>query len=270
MKEALGTGQLAHRRASIRRALRRQVLGWLLLLPYGGNLAAEEVLVAVASNFTAPMQALSETFQRQTGHDVQLAFGSSGRFFAQISNGAPYQLFFSADQAKPQALVAQGLAEAESRFTYAVGGLVLWSADADRIGSGVETLAAAEFERLAIANPRLAPYGLAAIQVLQALELEESLQGKLVQGENIAQAYQFIASANANLGFVARSQVMSNGVLGSGSAWSVPSALHEPIRQDAVLLRNGLNSTAARELLRFVASEAGQAIVAGFGYVGLD
>jgi molybdate transport system substrate-binding protein len=229
-------------------------------------LAAEEILVAVASNFTAPMVAIVAAFEAESGHQVEMSFGSSGRFFAQIGNGAPYQVLFSADQEKPLALVANGLAVDGSQFTYALGALVLWSADARVPVSDPEILRSDKYQHLAIANPRLAPYGQAAMEVLQQLGLAAQTRSRLVQGENITQTYQFVKTGNAEIGFVALSQVMVDGVIESGSGWVVPADLHQPIRQDAVLLRNGASSPASEELLQFMRGSQARRIIASYGY----
>ena len=231
---------------------------------------ADVIRVAVASNFTAPMKAVVAAFEAASGHRVQLAFGSSGKFFAQINHGAPFQVFFSADQAKPLALEQAGLGVPGTRFTYAVGALALWShkpaTEAEAVFARLKT---GDFNRLALANPKLAPYGAAAVEVLRSLQLEVTTKGKWVRGENIAQAYQFARSGNADLGFVALSQITAPGHAGAGSAWVVPRALYAPIRQDALLLRRGENSEAARALLRFVRSDKAQAMIRTYGYRGV-
>lgn len=236
---------------------------------------AEKITLAVASNFTGAMKEIAAAFEQQSGHQVDLVFGSSGKFAAQISNGAPFQAFFSADQAKPVALENNGLAVPGSRFTYAMGTLALWSADPGLIDghSGVPQRLPVErsFNKLAMANPKLAPYGAAALAVLRALQLEAATRGQWVQGENIAQTYQFVASGNADIGFVALSQILAkgdetDGEVKEGSAWIVPETLHPPIRQDAVLLRRGEDSPATREFLMFVRSEKAAGIIQSHGY----
>lgn len=239
------------------------LLGLLIL---GSPLSrADEILVAVASNFTAPMTELAQRFEAQTGHTVQLAFGSSGRFFAQISNGAPYQVFLSADQDKPRRLEETGLAVSGSRFTYAIGRLALWSADAGRVLKGPEALSA-EFNRLALANPRLAPYGQAAVQVLERLGMRDATESRWVQGENIAQAFQFVQSGNAELGFIAMSQIMHDGGVENGNAWVVPQDLYSPIRQDAVLMQQAQSCQACIELLTFMNSVSSWQLIKSYGY----
>ena len=228
---------------------------------------AAEATVAVASNFPAPANQLGEEFEAQSDHDVRLVFGSSGRFFAQISNGAPFDLFFSADQEKPQELIESGLAIDDSLFTYALGVLVLWSRYEQLIQTSPAVLSSNQFNRLAIANARHAPYGVAAEEVLSNLNLLADLQSKLVRGENIAQTFQFVFTGNAELGFVAKSQVYQDNNLISGSAWQVTEDLHSPIRQDAVLLQRASTNDAALEFLSFVRSNRGRSIIESYGYV---
>ena len=223
-----------------------------------------DVLVAVASNFTAPAQAIAAAFEQQTGQRVRLAFGASGKLTAQIVQGAPFEIFLSADQAKPELLVAQGQAVAASRFTYAMGKLVLWTAQ-----DGVEPyqqLTQNYSARLALADPRLAPYGVAAQQTLSALNLLESTRRQWVMGENISQTWQFVATGNAPLGLVALSQVMENGQILRGSGWVVPQALYQPIHQDAVLLNKGAQNPEAQAFLRYLQQPPAQAIMQRFGY----
>ena len=239
---------------------------WVLAALMPPSAGAEETTVAVASNFTGAMRALVEVFERETGHEVVPVFGASGRFTAQVSNGAPFDVFFSADRDKPIALERNGLAVAGTRFTYALGGLVLWSLDGGLVDAGGQVLRDRGFSRLALANPRLAPYGLAATEALGNLGLLESLRSTFVQGENIAQTYQFVSSGNAELGFLALSQVTRDGEIVEGSGWIVPRSLYRPIRQDAVLLGHGAENQAARQLLDFVRSDRGRVIIESFGY----
>lgn len=227
---------------------------------------AETVTVAVASNFAEPMRAIAAQFERASGHKLHLAFGSSGKLHAQIVNGAPYHLFFSADQQTVDALQTHGSVEQGSRFTYAVGALALWSPEPGYVDEQGRVLKDRQFGRLAIANPRVAPYGQAALQVLEQLGLAEASRPQRVQGENVAQVYQFVASGNADLGFLALSQIYRDGRLVRGSAWRVPGDLHSPIKQDAVLLKHGANSTAARQLLSFMRSDQAVALIESFGY----
>ena len=227
---------------------------------------AANVSVAVAANFAAPMQRIAAAFEADTGHKAQLSFGATGKFHAQISHGAPFQVLLAADSATPARLAAQGKAVAGSRFTYALGTLVLWSAQPGYVDARGAVLQAGEFKHLAMANPRLAPYGAAAVQVMDRLGLTAQLRPRWVQGENIAQAYQFVASGNAQLGFVALSQIMVDGKIEKGSAWHVPAHLHDPIRQDAVLLAPGKDSAAAAALLDYLRSNKARAIIRAHGY----
>lgn len=227
---------------------------------------AAEVQVAVAANFTAPMQKIAAEFARDTGHKALLAFGATGKFYAQIKNGAPFQVFLAADDQTPAKLEAEGHAVPGSRFTYAIGALVLWSAQPDVVDDQGAVLKKGEFKHLAIANPKTATYGAAAVKVLTKLGLLESIQSRFVTGENITQTYQFIETENAELGFVALSQVMIDGKLTSGSAWIVPANLHEPIRQDAVMLASGKDQPAAKALLEYLKGAKAAAIIKSYGY----
>lgn len=228
---------------------------------------ADEVSIAVAANFAAPLQKIAQAFAQDTGHKAVLSVGATGKFYAQIRNGAPFQAFLSADDETPLRLEKEGHAVAGSRFTYAIGRLVLWSPDAQLIDGRPEVLQKASFTRLAIANPKLAPYGAAALQTLDKLGLAAALQPKLVQGENIAQTYQFVATGNAQLGFVALSQVMQDGQMGAGSFWLVPPSMHEAIRQDAVLLHPGKDSRAAQAFLLYLRGDKARALIRASGYV---
>jgi molybdate transport system substrate-binding protein len=227
---------------------------------------ADEVNVAVAANFTAPMNVIAESFEKDTGHKARLAFGSTGKFYAQIKNGAPFEVLLSADDETPAKLVQDGAAESTSRFTYAIGSLVLWSSRPGFIDAKAEVLRRGAYAKLALANPKTAPYGRAAIETLTKLGLMAAAEPKVVQGENIAQTFQFVSSGNAELGFVALSQVMKDGRVQEGSAWIVPSEMHEPIRQDAVLLSSGKNNAAARALLDYLKSDKAKKVIRSFGY----
>jgi molybdate transport system substrate-binding protein len=237
----------------------------LAALPVQQALAAE-ASVAVAANFTAPMQKIAADFERDTGHKVLLAFGSTGKFYAQIKNGAPFEVFFAADDKTPARLEQEGFAVAGSRFTYAIGQLALWSARPGYVDDQGAVLKQGAFTHLAIANPKLAPYGAAATETLNRLGLLAALQPKFVQGENIAQTFQFVSTGNAELGFVALSQVTEGGKLKSGSAWIVPSALHAPIRQDAVVLTRGKDNAAALALMKYMKQDKARAIIRAYGY----
>lgn len=242
------------------------LLTGIVLLSASATLSAAQVTAAVAANFTVPMKAISKAFANHTGHTTRLSFGSSGQLLAQIQHGAPFEVFLSADTAKPARLIADGQAVPESVFTYAIGQIVLWSAQPNRVEDGRARLAAGDFQRLAIANPRLAPYGEAAVTTLKNLALYAALKPKLVQGGNIAQTYQFVSTGNAQLGFVALSQVIANGTIGTGSGWLVPDKLHPPIRQDAVLLQNGADNPAATALLEFLQGPQAKTIIERYGY----
>jgi len=242
------------------------LVGASLLLFASISASAAEVDVAVAANFTAPMNVITADFERDTGHKARLAFGSSGRFYAQIRNGAPFQVFLSADDETPAKLAQEGFAEPASRFTYAIGSLVLWSAKPDLVDAKGEVLKAGKFTKLAIANPKTAPYGRAAIETLTKLGLLSAAEPKFVQGENIAQTFQFTQTGNADLGFVALSQVMKDGRVTEGSAWVVPVELHEPIRQDAILLSTGRGNAAAEALLKYLRTDRAKTVIRSFGY----
>lgn len=227
---------------------------------------AEQVFVAVAANFSAPMKAIAADFEQKTGHQLRVIYGSSGKLFAQIVHGAPYQLFLSADTAKPRKLIDQQLAEADTRFTYALGTLVLWTADEKVAELTAQTLGKNSFRHLALANDRLAPYGQAARETLEKLGVWSSVKSKLVTGENIAQVYQFVSTGNADYGFIALSQVIDDGQIAKGAGWVVPQSYHQPIRQDAVLLKKGAQSEAARALLDFIQSQPVVDLIKRYGY----
>lgn len=227
---------------------------------------ADEVLVAVAANFAAPMQKIASAFEQISGHRVILSLGGTGKLYAQIVNGAPFEVFLSADQATTQRLEQEGFAVKGSQFTYAIGKLVLWSSDPKLVDVGGTILKRGDFQRLAVANPKTAPYGAAAFSVLRQLDLLSQLQARLVQGENIGQTYQFVATGAAQLGFVALSQVMSEGSLIAGSVWRVPENFYQPIRQNALLLNKGKNHKAAQELLTYLKGVNAQAVMLGYGY----
>lgn len=226
---------------------------------------AEQMLVAVAANFIPPFREIALEFEKSTGHQLQVSGGSSGNFYTQIKNGAPFDVFFSADNERPKKLEDEGLGVKDSRFTYAIGRLVLWSPNADMV-KGEETLRSKNFKRLAIANPKTAPYGVAAMQTMQKLGLWESLQPHIVMGESIGQTIGFIESGNAHLGFVALSQIMDPKIKGKGSRWDVPTHLHEPIQQDVILLTKGKDNPAAKSLLDFMGGPQAKAIIERYGY----
>lgn len=241
--------------------------GYLLLMAcLAGFAQAGEVSVAVAANFTAPMQKIAAAFAQDTGHKAQLSFGSTGKFYTQIKNGAPYQFLLAADDETPARLEKEGLGVAGARFTYAIGKLVLWSKQPGLVDARGDVLKTGQFERLAVADPKLAPYGAAALETLNKLGLLTRWQGKLVQGENIAQAYQFVLTENAPLGFVAMSQVFANGRITQGSAWLVPAHLHTPIRQDAMVLASGKDNAAALALAGYLRGDKARQIIRSYGY----
>lgn len=246
------------------RPIRRLCAALLLCLPLIAS--ADDVRVAVAANFTAPMQRIAAAFARDTGHRAVLAFGATGKFYAQIHNGAPFDVLLSADDSTPLRLEHDGIGMAGSRFTYAIGTLVLWSPREGYVDPQGKVLTGGDFRHLAVANPMTAPYGAAAMATLDRLGLREKLRPRFVQGENIAQTHQFVASGNAELGFVALSQVIEDGRIGKGSGWVVPADQHAPIRQDALLLRHGEGNPAARALLEYLRGETAKALIREYGY----
>lgn len=228
---------------------------------------AETVNVAVATNFTAPAKALAETFRATTGHEAQLSFGATGAFYTQIKQGAPFDVFLAADDARPIKLEEEGEIVPGSRFTYAMGQLVLWSAQEGKVDEQGQVLARGDFNKLALANPKLAPYGLAAEQTLDRLGLAEQLQPRIVMGESIGQTLNFVATGNADIGFVARSQVLENGQLKGGSVWLVPAEDYEPIVQDAVILKRAADNPAARAWVDLLESAETRALLRDqYGY----
>ena len=224
---------------------------------------ATDINVAVATNFTEPAKEIAARFKEKTGHEAVLSFGSSGQFYSQITQGAPFQVFLSADDSRPKKLIEDGLAVKQSRFTYAIGKLVLWSKTANLV-QGANTLKAASFAKLSICNPAAAPYGAAAVQAMKALGVYEAMQPKLVEGATITQAYQFVETGNAELGFVALSQLAGSE---TGSRWLVPQELYSPIRQDAVLLKSGTEIEAAHAFIDFLKGPEARAIIERYGYV---
>ncbi|WP_053213591.1 molybdate ABC transporter substrate-binding protein [Pseudomonas sp. Q12-87] len=231
-----------------------------------GAVQADEVQVAVASNFTAPIQAIAASFEKDTGHKLVVAYGATGQFYTQIKNGAPFEVFLAADDATPARLESEGDVVNGSRFTYAIGTLALWSAKAGYVDSQGQVLKDNAFEHLSIANPKAAPYGLAATQVLDKLGLTGQVSRKIVEGQNITQAYQFVSTGNAELGFVALSQIYKDGKVTSGSAWIIPAELHDPIKQDAVILNKGRDNAAAVALMDYLKGPKAAAIIQAYGY----
>jgi len=227
---------------------------------------ADEVQVAVAANFTAPMKQIAAEFEKDTGHKAVLAFGATGKFYAQISNGAPFEVLLTADDETPVKLEKELLAAPNTRFTYAIGKLVLWSAKTGYVDGQGDILKKGDFKHLALANPKAAPYGAAAMEAMKNLGVLESIQPRIVQGENISQTHQFVATGNAELGFVALSQVFKDGKITSGSAWIVPAKLYAPIRQDAVVLAKGRNKPAASALVNYLKTDKARSIIKSYGY----
>jgi molybdate transport system substrate-binding protein len=235
----------------------------LAMAACAGPALAGETSVAVAANFTEPAKVIAARFKARTGHLATLSFGSSGQFYAQIAHGAPFEVFLSADAERPQKAEAEGLAVPGTRFAYARGRLVLYSRTEGLVDGAGAVLRSGRFAKLAIADPKTAPYGQAAVETMKALGLQEALAPKLVQGASITQAYQFVATGAAELGFVALSQV--SGETG-GSRWIVPERLHAPIEQQAVLLKPGADSAAARAFLQFLKGPEARAIIRSYGY----
>lgn len=250
----------ADRGGPLPRALRVALLPCLLFLVPGAH--AEVITVAAATNFAEPLAALGELFRRESGHRLVVSSGSSGQLYAQISHGAPYDIFLSADAERPERLEEEGKAVPGTRFTYALGILVLWRPSGS-LTDGEAALREDAFLHLALANPRLAPYGLAARQTLEALGLWEPLQPRLVLGENVGQAYSLVATGNAPLGLIALSQIQHPGRQVRGGVWEVPEELHEPVVQDAVLLKD---QPAAREFLDFLRSPRARQVIEAHGY----
>ena len=227
---------------------------------------AAEVKVAVAANFAQPMKEIAAEFEKDTGHKLNLTQGATGKFYAQISNGAPFEVFLSADDETPGRLIKEGKAVAGSQFTYAIGRLALWSPDANFVDQGGDVLKTDKFKFIAIANARVAPYGRAAVQTMQKLGVLTKIEPRVVQGESISQTFQFVTSGNAQLGFVALSQVWENGKLKTGSAWVVPEVMHEQLRQDVVLLNPGKDSQAAAALIDYLKSDKARKFIERYGY----
>jgi molybdate transport system substrate-binding protein len=233
---------------------------------FGVAAQAGEVTVAVAANFTAPMQKIALAFEQDTGHKAQLAFGATGKFYAQIKNGAPFAVLLAADDETPARLEKEGLAVAGARFTYATGRLALWSKSPNLVDDKGEVLRSNSFNKIAIADPKLAPYGMAAMEVIYKLGVQANVVPKLVQGESIGQTYQFVSTENAQLGFVALSQISIGGRITQGSAWIVPQNMHAPLKQDAVLLNAGKDNAAAQALLKYLQGDTAKAIITRYGY----
>lgn len=234
----------------------------LLFSICGAPADAAQTHVAVAANFIEPAREIATLFQQKTGHEAILISGASGAFLSQITHGAPFEVFLSADDERPRLAVEQGFAVPESRFTYAIGKLVFWSKVSD-VTDGEAALKAGAFSKVSIANPTAAPYGAAAVETMRNLGVFDQLQGKIVQGSSIAQAFQFVDTRNAEVGFVALAQLYGNT---EGTRWLVPENLHSPIRQDAVLLKNGADDEASKAFLAFLKGPEALEIIKRFGY----
>jgi molybdate transport system substrate-binding protein len=241
-------------------------LATLLCVSAFGSAQADEVQVAVAANFTAPIQAIAADFEKDTGHKLVTSFGATGQFYTQIKNGAPFEVFLSADDTTPGKLEKEGETVKGSRFTYAIGTLALWSAKEGYVDAKGEVLKMNEYKHLSIANPKTAPYGLAATQALAKQGLTDKVKDKIVEGQNITQAFQFVSTGNAELGFVALSQIYKDGKVTSGSAWIVPAELHDPIKQDAVILNKGKDNPAAKALVDYLKGPKAAAVIQSYGY----
>jgi molybdate transport system substrate-binding protein len=246
---------------------------WLVfsaLLLSSAAATAESALVADATNFAEAAELLIEDFGQISSHEIEISTGATGKLYAQIMNGAPYDALLAADQARPMRLEVSGDAVADTRFVYAVGKLCLWSADPALLGNdGADFLRQGKFRSIAIANPALAPYGAAAKETLQALHVWDELQSKIVSGENVGQAFALVATGNAELGFVALASLVSEHNSIKGSRWEVPSTMHAPISQDAVLLKHGSDNAAAIAFLAYLRSDAARARITSRGY-GLE
>lgn len=228
--------------------------------------SAAEVHVAVAANFTAPAKELAPLFEKQTGHKLILSFGATGMFYGQIKNGAAYDVLLAADAKTPRKAIDEGYGVKGTNFTYAVGRLVLWSSDSGKVKDGKALLVSGNFNKCAVANPKLAPYGLAAYETLKALDVFEKVSPKFVEGDNIGKTFNFVKTANADIGFVALSQVYKNGKITTGSGWIVPAELYGKIAQDAVLLKQGKSQEAAREFLNFLQGPQAAKVKLDYGY----
>jgi len=234
-------------------------------LAHSAALAAQ-AQVAVAANFAEPMKAIAAVLEKTTGHRLNITLGATGKLYAQIKNGAPFDVLLAADTKAPDALEKDGLAQPGSRFTYATGRLVLWSADVSKVDAKGDVLKNAGLRKVAYAAPKVAPYGAAALQTMDKLGLSAALTPKLVQGESIGQTFNFVVTGNADVGFVALSQVLEGGRLKSGSMWLVPQHLYSPIRQDAVLLQRAAGNEAAQALMKLLKSPSTKDLIRSYGY----
>jgi molybdate transport system substrate-binding protein len=230
------------------------------------NAHAAEIKVAVASNFANTLKEIAVEFQKDTGHQLAITPGATGKFYAQISNGAPFDVFLSADDETPRKLAQEGKAIAASQFTYAIGRLALWSPSPDLVDKNADILKTDKFKYIAIANAKVAPYGQAAVQTMQKLGVLSKIEPRVVQGESIAQTFQFVSTGNAQLGFVALSQIFENGKIKTGSAWIVPEEMHEQLKQDAVVLQSCKNTSACQALMDYLKSEKVKKMMTSYGY----
>lgn len=247
-------------------SLRGHAAAILLLSLVSTPLCAAEISAAVAANFAAPMERIAALFHKESGHSVKVSLAASGKLYTQIKGGAPFDVFLSADEEIPKRLLQEGLAVSGSRFIYATGRLVLWSVQPGLVDDKGAVLNAGKFEKLAYANPVVSPYGVAAKETLTKLTMWNAMQKKLKKGEDVTQAYQLAATENADLAFIALSQVMRDGKMTAGSWWLVPPELHNPIRQSAVLLSGSKEQAAAKALLAFLKSDKAKVVMRGFGY----
>jgi molybdate transport system substrate-binding protein len=238
----------------------------MLLGSIVSSVKAGEVSVAVAANFTGPMEKIAPAFEKATGHKVLIAYGTVGKFYAQIKNGAPFDVLISSDSETPNRLEKDGFGIPDSRFTYAIGKLVLWSSKPGLVDDKGDVLKKGDFQHLSIANPKMAVYGAAAVEAMKKLGVDAALEPKFVYGESITQAYQFVATGNAELGFVALSQIYKEGQYAAGSYWLVPPSFYPQLRQDAVLLVRGKDNAAAAALLAYLKSDAAKQVIRAHGY----
>lgn len=244
----------------------KSVVAGVALTLAAGAAVAGDVHVAVAANFTAPAKDLAPIFQARTGHRLVLSFGSTGMFYGQIKNGADYDVLLAADAKTPKKSITEGYGDGSTVFTYAVGKLVMWSSDAGKIKDGEALLKSGDFNKCAVANPKLAPYGLAAYEAMTKIGVLDQVKPKFVEGDNIGKTFNFVKTGNADIGFVALSQVFKGGKIKSGSGWIIPEAYYGKIKQDAILLKNGKNAEAAKAFLEFLKGEEAAKVKAAYGY----
>jgi molybdate transport system substrate-binding protein len=230
------------------------------------NAQAAEIKVAVASNFANVLKEIAVEFQKDTGHQLAITPGATGKFYAQISNGAPFDVFLSADDETPRKLAQEGKAITSSQFTYAIGRLALWSPNPEMVDKNADILKTDKFKFIAIANAKVAPYGQAAVQTMQKLGVLTKIEPRVVQGESIAQTYQFVSTGNAQLGFVALSQIFEHGKIKTGSAWIVPEEMHEQLKQDAVILQTCKQTSVCQDLMDYLKSDKAKKMMASYGY----